>query len=55
MLMIANFFMAKFVLKDNSAIEDGLIEERFKLKASEEQIMKILDLLHIVISFDFLG
>ena len=55
MLMIANFFMTKSILKDNSAIEDGPIEDRFKLKVSEEHVTKILELLHKVISFDFIG
>jgi hypothetical protein len=42
MLMIANFFMEKAVLKDNEAIEDGLLFDNFKMKASEEHIYSIL-------------
>ncbi len=34
MLMIANFFMEKAILRDNEAVEDGLIYENFKMKAS---------------------
>ena len=55
MLMIANFFMQRAILKDNDAMEDGIFNENFKLRATEEHICSILELLQKVLCFDFIG
>lgn len=55
MLAVANFFMKRAILKDNETIEDGLYCDTFKVKASEEHISSVLQLLHRVLCFDFIG
>lgn len=55
MLAVANFFMKRAILKDNETIEDGLYSEPFKAKASEEHLSSVLQLLHKVLCFDFIG
>jgi len=42
MMTIANFLMEKAVCKDDQTIEDGLSEECYKLRVTEESIIPIL-------------
>lgn len=55
MLMIANFFMQKAILKEGNQIQDGIFTENFRLRAPEEHVCSILELLQKVLCFDFIG
>lgn len=54
MLMIANFLMEKAVLRDDQAASDGL-EDAFRLRVPEEQLLATLQLLHRSFCYDFVG